>query len=155
MEARLRDAQEVLNLKMSGVIRSATAARVEVPDLRSCGSAIAAIVEEIGREKDVTIGRTSFRLRNPKNVPPEWAESLVQAKTGEMALFRHEDGRMAALYPLRTQMGCLKCHGDPEVAPPSLKAKLLARYPQDESWGFEYPGIRGYIWVETLPAAQR
>ena len=122
------------------------------PSLEICGPEAKAIAQRVANDKGVRIGRTSFRLRNPENVPPPWAVSYVADKVEEEVYVRHPDGRVAALFPIRMQTTCTTCHGDPDAIDAEIKALLAKHYPEDEATGFPYPGLRGYIWVE-VPAA--
>ena len=47
-----------------------------------CSEVAQQLANEVGTEFRVRIGRTSFKLRNPKNVPPAWAAELVEQRDG-------------------------------------------------------------------------
>ena len=99
----------------------------------------------------VRMGRSSHKLRNPANVPPEWLEPLIEAYasgTGEMQpqTVALADGRSGYAEPIMVQPLCLTCHGtelDPEIA-----AQIAANYPADEATGFGEGDFRGVFWVE-------
>lgn len=148
-ELRASEASAAIQYRMFGIIRMATAAGGAMPDLDCCADASAKALAEISGDKELAVGRTSYRLRNPKNAPPAWAKTLVDSGTDQDALFRHADGRIAALYPMRMQRSCLSCHGQSKDIPADVRSELAKLYPQDEAVNFTYPGIRGYVWVEV------
>ena len=45
-----------------------------------CKSDAPEIAKSVGEQFGVRIGRTSFRLRNPENAPPEWARPLIEQR---------------------------------------------------------------------------
>ena len=108
----------------------------------------------IGAEKGLRIGRTSFKLRNPKNQPPEWASTLVAAKTTQPTTLVHSDGRLATLLPIHVKTQCLMCHGRDENIPDEVKSALKKHYPADAATGFAEGDLRGWFWVE-VPARVR
>ena len=148
-EQRARAACDALLLETSGVVREATRAGVDVPDIHSCGDDVRALLTRVSQEKGVMLGRTSFRLRNGDNAPPPWAAGAVASESDQDAFFRHEDGRLAALYPIDMEMACLSCHGARDQIPAALQAQFERLYPDDRATDFTYPGVRGYVWVEV------
>ena len=113
-----------------------------------CSEEAPRIAANVAQEHDVAIGRTSFRLRNPENTPPEWAKGLV-AERIEESTFLSRGERLAALLPIRLQVPCLMCHGPAESLPPEVKDALDQHYPNDEATGFEQGQLRGWFWVEV------
>lgn len=106
---------------------------------------------------ELQLGRTSSRLRNPKNTAPAWVAPLLAEleaapadKRGprEVAL---PGGGLGYVEPLPTAPLCLACHG-PALAP-DVKAALAAKYPQDKATGFKEGDLRGVVWVELRAAA--
>jgi hypothetical protein len=100
----------------------------------------------------VEMGRTSHKLRNPKNAPPDWAkELLADYAKGSRDPFRAVvigNGRFGYVEPVYTQKLCLMCHGA-SVAP-ALAARIAQYYPEDDATGFEEGSFRGLFWV-TMP----
>lgn len=125
-----------------GPAEAIAACRVRAPE----------IARDLSRD-GVRVGRTSHRLRNPANVPPEWARPLLAAYVEEPAAepraVRREDGGWGYVEPIFTQPLCLNCHG--ETLAPEVAARIEALYPQDEATGFEAGELRGLFWAE-LPA---
>ncbi len=113
---------------------------------RNCDGAI--------RVAGVEVGRTSARLRNPKNAPPAWARSYVASTDGKKAAdvepiaFDLGD-RIGLLRPIEIRQRCLGCHDVRERVPPSTRGWLARRYPQDRSFGYALGDLRGFWWAEA------
>jgi hypothetical protein len=106
------------------------------------------LASEVSEEHGVSIGRTSFRLRNPGNQPPSWAEPLVEERVEEPTYLAAGD-RLAALVPIRLGPECVMCHGPAEEIMPEVKTALAEQYPDDRATGFEPGDLRGWFWVEV------
>lgn len=122
------------------------AAAIEV-----CSKEAPQIAQQVSQEHGLTIGRTSFRLRNADNAAPEWATQLVKNRVAEPT-YLAKDGKFAALLPIRIQTQCLVCHGFDEAMPPEVKDALAQHYPKDQATGFKDSDLRGWFFVE-VPAA--
>ena len=123
------------------------AAAIEV-----CSKEAPQIAEQVSQKHGLAIGRTSFHLRNPDNSPPEWAARLVEDRAAEPTYLTN-DGRFAALLPIRLQPDCLTCHGQEEEILPAVADALAEHYPQDTATGFREGDLRGWFWVE-VPAVE-
>ena len=119
------------------------AAAIEV-----CSREAPQIADQVSQKHGLAIGRTSFRLRNPDNSPPEWAARLVEDRVAEPTYLTN-DGRFAALLPIRLQPECLMCHGQEEEILPAVADALAEHYPQDKATGFREGDLRGWFWVEV------
>jgi hypothetical protein len=101
----------------------------------------------------VRVGRTSHRLRNPKNRAPAWLQEAVDAlargERREATLTSIGQGRFGYFEPLVTQPMCTTCHGSD--LPDELRAAIARRYPQDAALGFAPGDVRGLVWVEIAP----
>ena len=122
------------------------AAAIEV-----CSKEAPQIAEQVSQEHGLTIGRTSFRLRNSDNAPPTWANQLVEDRVANPTYLTRE-GKFAALLPIRIQAQCLMCHGPEDTIPPVVKDALAEHYPKDQATGFQDGDLRGWFCVE-VPAA--
>jgi hypothetical protein len=114
-----------------------------------CQSEAPTIAQAVGHEKNVRIGRTSDKLRNSKNQPPEWAVSVLKDRPTQAVFLTHPDGRFAALLPVRLKAQCLTCHGPIESIPMDVRQALLQRYPEDRAIGYAEGDLRGWFWVEV------
>lgn len=104
-----RDAmfQSLKGRLMEVVGTSGPAAAIDV-----CAEEAPLIAKRISEAHGLSIGRTSFRLRNPNNVPPAWAASLVSDRVEEPTILAR-DGSLGVLFPIRLQAECVVCHGPP------------------------------------------
>ncbi len=102
---------------------------------------------------DVTVGRTSHRLRNAKNLSPAWAkpylEKFSHSKPSEIpkhVIVKLADHRYGYLQPIFVQPICLKCHGRYLTA--EVKEAIQASYPKDQAVDFDLGDFRGLLWLE-------
>ncbi|MBL8912206.1 MAG: DUF3365 domain-containing protein [Archangium sp.] len=102
---------------------------------------------------NVTVGRSAFKLRNPKNAAPAWLGPLMAELSKEKSgtethrTVTLPDGRLGYAEPIWMAAPCLVCHG--KTIAPALDAKLKAAYPQDTARGFELGEFRGVFWAEV------
>jgi len=100
----------------------------------------------------VTVGRTSARLRNPKNAPRGWVKPILAdyQRSPGVPPYRTvllDKGGVGYVEPIYTARICLTCHGsDPS---PSVAQRIRARYPEDRATGFRAGEIRGLFWAEV------
>jgi len=119
-----------------------------------CRSKAPAVSAQVAEQFGLKIGRTSHKLRNPDNAPPNWAEELVAAKVEEPAFLAGPKGEFGALLPIRLKPECQMCHGPAEQIDDEVKAAVAEHYPQDEAVGFAEGELRGWFWVEAPPGAE-
>jgi hypothetical protein len=143
-----RDAlfQELLGRLMDAMASGGPASAIEV-----CQQQAPQIASKVGEEFDVAIGRTSHRLRNPQNVPPDWARPLVDQRTSEPQLVSLDEGTLGVFLPIHLKPQCLMCHGPEEQILPDVRDALARAYPQDQATGFQDGDLRGWFWI-TVPA---
>ncbi len=102
-------------------------------------------------EDGVRIGRSSHRLRNPDNAPPDWVSPTLEAwldpaTPREPVVVELGDGRTGYIEAIVTKPLCLACHG--EALAPEIGAALESQYPEDRATGFREGDLRGVFWVE-------
>lgn len=114
-----------------------------------CSMRAPEIAATISNQYGVVLGRTSFRLRNQSNLPPEWAVELVNNQVADPTWLVGPDGRVAGLLPIQTKPECGMCHGPREEISDEVIAKLDEYYPEDAATGFAEGDLRGWIWVEA------
>jgi hypothetical protein len=124
-----------------------------------CHQQAAAVAERVAREQGFAIGRTSDRLRNPKNAPRPWAAAIVAQHAGQRVA--GIDGyvvdlgeRVGVLRPLAMASLCAGCHGPADQIDPEIREVLQAWYPLDKAVGFREGDLRGWFWAE-LPKPAR
>lgn len=146
-ELARQDLAQTLFGRLSAVMSSGGPAQaVGVCNLEAQG-----LTDEVGEEHDVRIGRTSFRLRNPDNTPPDWAREfeLVENRVDEQVVLKNQNGGVAVFTPIHLQAKCAACHGMKDRMNADVKAVLAERYPEDEATGFEPGDLRGWFWAEA------
>jgi hypothetical protein len=143
------DARQALFTRLMGRLTEALGSQGPAGAVTVCQREAPDIAAAISKEKDVLIGRTSHRLRNPRNAPPDWARPFVESRREAPAIVSHPDGRLGVLEPIRLKVACLTCHGDPATIAPEVKAALARDYPRDEATGFRDGDLRGWFWVEV------
>ena len=123
-----------------GPLNAIAVCRIEAPQIADALS-----------NDDLKIGRSSYRLRNPENVAPEWVDDVLSAyladdSVREPQLVRLEDDRYGYVEPINTAPLCLACHGDSLAD--DVEAKLKELYPDDQATGFKLDELRGVFWLE-------
>lgn len=119
--------------------------------IAACKVAAPEIAQAVGAEQGLKIGRTSFKLRNPANAPPEWAKASVEARVETATFSDGPGGTLRALLPIRMEGLCVSCHGQPADLAEGVSAALAAKYPADQATGFAEGELRGWFWVELPP----
>ena len=122
--------------------------------LQSCHIDVVGTARRIERQRDVHVGRTSDRLRNPANAPRPWAAALVKANAGrstrDVPGFAVDLGdAVGVLRPIAHQPMCDSCHGATGQIDPAVRRAVQQRYPADSATGFTTGEIRGWFWVEV------
>ncbi len=125
-----------------------TVAQGPVKAIVVCKVDAPAIATQLSRD-GVRIGRTSFKLRNPKNTPPDWAADFVSDQVTEPQFVELESQTLGALLPIRLKDTCLMCHGTRDQIPSDVHTAIRANYPQDQAIDFAANDLRGYFWVEV------
>jgi rubrerythrin len=116
-----------------------------------CATRAPAIAADVAAERGVRIGRTSFKLRNPTNTPPVWADLALDDRPDEPMYFADRSGRLGSLTPIRLAASCLQCHGANDDIAPATRVALARRYPDDQATGFSEGDLRGWFWIEAPP----
>lgn len=121
--------------------------------MEACAAEASSLTSAVGNPR-LRVGRSTLRLRNPKNVEaPEWVKAWL-AKTGERkaegvaGLEEVVDGTARVLVPLPVGGLCLACHGSTDSHSEAMKNVLASRYPEDKATGYENGDLRGVIWAE-------
>jgi hypothetical protein len=102
----------------------------------------------------VEVGRTSARLRNPRNAPPPWAASWVAAtdgrKAADVAAVAFDLGdRVGLLRPIEIRQRCLACHAPRKELEEGTRDWLASAYPRDRALGYALGDLRGFWWAEA------
>lgn len=136
-----RDLQEALRLGLTkGPVEAIGACRVQAPEIAKALS-----------QDGISLGRTSHRLRNPANSPPEWVSPILGAYVDDSAdraprVVPLPDNRFGYVEPIVIQPLCLTCHG--EDLAPDVAARINELYPEDHATEFNDGDFRGVFWVD-------
>ena len=119
-----------------------------------CARDAGRIASEASASAGVKMGRTSDRLRNPANVPPDWTRSPLEAAAGKKGaevkpVAVDLGGKVGVLLPITVGSACLGCHGPASSLQPTVKEAIAARYPADRAVGYAEGDFRGFLWVEV------
>lgn len=142
-------AKDALFEQLSGELMQAMSTRGPAAAISVCREKAPAIATTVGNEHSVKIGRTSFRLRNDRNVPPGWAETFVKQRVETPQFVDVDESTVGAFLPIRLKPQCLTCHGPREEIDPEVLAALDEKYPNDQATGFNIDDLRGWFWVEV------
>lgn len=127
-----------------------------------CSAEAQPMAEAVAKETGAKVGRSSLKLRNPKDAAPGWvqtwllaqADKKAEAVTGIEGVFDSPTGKVARfLKPIAIEGACLSCHGDPAQMSEPVKAAIAAKYPEDKATGYQNGDLRGALWAE-VPVAR-
>ena len=158
--ARANEAATLLAQNLRSRLQAELAKGDLVAAARACSDEAQAIAAQVRGEKQVRVGRSSLRLRNPNNGGPMWVQTWLQG-AGELAegvtpiseVTDTQDGRVArVIRPIAVEPQCLACHGAPEQLDPGIQAILAERYPDDQATGYRAGDLRGALWAEAIVA---
>lgn len=140
------DLQQTLLAQVSASIQQ----RGPAGTITVCKDLAPELAEEVGRTHGVRIGRTSHRLRNPRNTGPAWMKPVVEAQRDEVVMMAGPGDAVRLAIPIHVAAPCLACHGRPDLLAAEVVTALGEQYPDDEATGFAEGDLRGWFWVETV-----
>lgn len=99
---------------------------------------------------DLWLGRTSARVRNPRNAPVVWLEPMLEYYASHPddrspRTVRLPDGATGYVEPIYVQPLCLVCHG--ETVAPAVSSRIAELYPEDRARGYRDGDFRGVFWA--------
>ena len=105
------------------------------------------------RPEEMKVGRTSHRLRNTGNAPPEWTKPYLakfsKAKRSEIpkhVLTKIGNHRYGYIEPIFVEPICLNCHG--RSVKQDVREAIQDAYPHDQALNFDLGDFRGILWLE-------
>lgn len=123
-----------------------------------CNVAAYPLTNKIANKYDVSIKRTSLKIRNPKNNPnkeekkilKKYLTSLKQKEKLTPVIQKENDKKVHFYAPIILQKKCLACHGTvgKEVTK-QTDSIIKSYYPNDRATGFKVGDLRG-IWSITF-----
>ena len=142
-------AKNELAKRLSGKLMAAMSDGGPVAAIEVCSQQASEIAANVGREFGVSIGRTSYRLRNPANRAPAWTQPFVEVRETDPQFVDLSNGGTGALLPILLQPQCLACHGPADKINANVGEQLKKLYPDDAATGFHQGDLRGWFWVEV------
>jgi len=149
LEERILAARQAMAERLMGELQEALDTTGAPGAIEVCSIRAPEIAAAVSNEYGLLVGRTSFRLRNVANRPPDWAEAAVAERVADPQYFVGPDGQLAALMPITMQEQCTMCHGSADAIPEDVEATLADIYPDDQAVGFAPGDLRGWFWIET------
>lgn len=136
-------------MKAGGPVEAVTACNLQAP----------AVVADIATIREVRVGRSSLRLRNPANAAaPSWVTAWLDAHgtdsvdpdTAVAEVVTTGNGTAVArvLTPLAVEPVCLTCHGSRDTMAAPVLERIAALYPSDNAMGYKAGDLRGVLWAE-------
>lgn len=112
------------------------------------------IAADVRQETGCEVGRTSPRLRSPRNAPPAWLGPLLgngeaRPAAGVEPLVVDLGDRVGVVRPIAVYAACLDCHGPEVRLQPRVRAALATAYPADRATGYAEGDLRGFYWAEA------
>ncbi|MCG6948224.1 MAG: DUF3365 domain-containing protein [Acidobacteria bacterium] len=144
-------AVNALAAEMMGELTAALDAGDPTAAIGVCKDKAPNVAAHVSGMYGVKIGRTSYRLRNPANVAPKWAEEYVSELVDDPTFVAGPNGELGALLPIRLKAECQMCHGPAEEIDDGVMAAISDVYPNDLATGFVEGDLRGWFWVEAPP----
>ncbi|CAK0744856.1 DUF3365 domain-containing protein [Gammaproteobacteria bacterium] len=139
----IQDAQKAKS-EETGAVSAITTCHIKAPS----------VSQDISRSSGWSVGRTSLKLRNPKNQPDDWEAQVLRRfeerqQAGEnpdkiefSEVVTHGDKKeFRYMKAIPTITLCLNCHGT-EIKP-EIQAAFKQFYPQDHATGFKVGDLRG------------
>lgn len=123
-----------------------------------CNSKAIPITKEMSEKFNVSIKRTSHRLRNPDNKPTDrevliiedYSKQLKKKKSLLPVVEKDDQGKPHFYAPIIIQKKCLVCHGEVGTDVTKLSDSIIeSYYPKDLATGFKEGDLRG-IWSITF-----
>lgn len=159
LAATARDASDQLLELLKSTVTKAAKEKGPVFAIETCNTKALPLTKELSEKLGIDVGRTSHKLRQPKNAPDAWEAKVLEdfqarVKAGEkvkgMEFYEVVDGDdgQTFRYMNAIPLGgvCYNCHGD--KIKPDLKAKLDELYPEDKARGFLPGDLRGAFTVK-------
>jgi hypothetical protein len=153
-QAQFRKAVAVRDQAFAAFLARLQAAQAEGGTDRAidaCKEVAPQLTRELAAQTGVKFGRTSWKLRNPANLPPEWARDAVRQRQAQPSAINLEGDRLGVLLPIKLRQECVACHGkQADLSQPVMHA-LARLYPNDQATGFAVDELRGWFWLEVPP----
>ena len=158
---RAEDAANLLGERLKAHLMGSVEKDGVASALAGCKEIAPEMTASVTRETGIRVGRTSDRLRNNDNQPPEWVKAWMEvAKTAdpstvvgfERVELEGEERMARVLRPIVIKPFCLNCHGARDTLAKDVLEKLDALYPGETANGYSAGDFRGALWAEAKVA---
>ena len=156
---RSREAVERFMGELRAELQISLKAGAPAKAIQVCSKKAPAIAQILSEQTGWSIGRTSLKVRNPRNAPDAWERDVLNRFEQRKAEGRNVqdlehyevmeiEGERVFRYmkAIPTGGACLVCHG--KTLPEEVQAELEALYPGDQARGFEVGDLRGAITIK-------
>lgn len=159
-----RAAAQQFGATLKEALQQAVKASGPISGIQVCHEQAAQIADKLSTEREMLVGRTSLKVRNPNNMPDNWELAVLKQfdarkAQGEpvdnlefFAVIDDDQGQKTFRYmkAIPTSSLCLNCHGD--TISPEVDAKLKELYPDDKARGFKEGDLRGaFTLAKPIP----
>lgn len=153
-----KTAAKSLGGQLKSELMSALASGTPKDALKMCAGQAQPMTAGVTEQTGVRVGRSSLRLRNQTNAPPEWVktwldrrgERKIDGVDGIARVDETADGKVARfLVPIGIEPPCLSCHGPADALADGVKEGLAEHYPDDAAVGYAVGDLRGALWAEA------
>ncbi|MCP3869394.1 MAG: DUF3365 domain-containing protein [Gammaproteobacteria bacterium] len=148
--------------ELKGELQTAMKAGGPVAAIAACNGKAPLIAHDLAQRSGWDVGRTSLKLRQPKNRPDAWETAGLKSfearkaageniKTMEQSETTEVAGKKTFRYmkAIPTAKLCLTCHGTD--IKPEVNEALQKLYPEDQAVGYTEGEIRGaFTFSKTL-----
>lgn len=119
-----------------------------------CNISANPLTTEIAKKHNVSIKRTSHKIRNSKNKPSSIEEQLLKdyliaLEKGEQLkpiIKKDNNGKVHFYAPIKLEKKCLACHGTIGKEVTKKTDSILKKlYPNDKATGFNVGNLRGMV----------
>jgi len=119
-----------------------------------CNTAANPLTKEVAEKYNVSIKRTSHKIRNENNKPNEkedeilnqYLASLLKGEKLKPIVSKDQGGKVHFYAPMKLEAKCMACHGTvgKEV---TIKTDSILKslYPNDKATGFKVGDLRGIV----------
>lgn len=132
-----------------------------------CNVSALALTDSVAENSsfNVSIKRTSHKIRNPKNQADEYEKIAldlfqeIKENGDEMPEFYIQKITLNDLVqynfykPMKMENLCLMCHGDEHVRPVGISKMIRDLYPEDQAIGYKEGDFRGLIRIKFYEPA--
>lgn len=140
------------SMQQDGPVAAVSVCNLEAPGL----------AQVVAEQQNMTVSRTSMRVRNPDNQPDAWEQAILADFEARLAAGEApntlEHGEVVEIMgepmyrymkAIPTGEPCLVCHG--ETLPPAVAAQIDTLYPDDAARGFQLGQLRGAFSIVMEP----